>query len=650
MTDKQFHRLVNLHRYCGFYASDLRGSNTYMQLYVVKGYNIVLDILYFNMQWSKSVCSQQGVILAADTASNSVFCGKRLPWQFKHVRSNLFITIYGLNRHALPAYFNFFYGIHMDKIWKRCCKRTLMPASLILRTYSKRNENDFYIVASLKYKISIQTDKSNTFLMFDGPGKKSPSAQLTSKLRRQSSSSQIVISTLKTYNLSGRVNMTYIPQFKFDVLKNNSCFTYIAKRSVTSAKIDIEYGNSKNNYVCHYVFHGSDYFYFRPHINITMFSYDGPTVHTETWGSACQYGGIYFHTKDKNGEFKLRMEMCGNIEENIRSIVSYKEKYTFLSIVWYSGYSSGKFMAELQLIACSTVLLPCSIFARKTFDLSEMSSCNIFYFTWLGDEMKRHNCKFKIFSFNSWIIGPAHISISTDSKSKMKQNTSANASVFMKSFNDWPHWTHINKKYLQLVYTDPQHLTRQFKYLDMLVVGYRGEVQPGRLLKLTVNTAGCQIREDGGLNFSIQNTVIVHYLCNEVQRIRADRSFDFIYAPFHDKEELQIYSTSVSCPKHISSILHVIEYNRETKLQYNYTVRNTMNLKFKGQFPGSDVRFFMRYPGGFQVISEECDIRICVFISKVNNKLTGNRGVIVQQSGRRLQFHESRLIDDNYFF
>ena len=512
LTDKQLHRLINLPRYCGFYVSDIRDSNINIQVYILRGYNVLLDILYFNLQWSKSTCSDQGVRFGTNTETDSVFCGKRLPWQYKHIQNRLLIRIYGLSAHTFPVYFNFFYGIHVQRAWQQCCKRAFMPASLIPR--KSEESNLFYIIADLKYQISVATSGSNVFLIFDGPGTKSPFFQLTSNLSRQSSSSHIVISTLNTSHLSGRVMITYIDQFNIGVLRQHDCFHYIARKAMKYTQINIEFRNNKSNHICHYMFLGSNYIFYRPYVNISRFTFDGPTVHTEALNSSCQYGGIYFHTIDRNGDFKLRREMCGNIGQKIPQIVSYPEKDLLLSIVWYRGYSSGQFMAELHLLACSIIALPCSLYSRKTVSLSTMSSCNMFYFIWLDDETKRHHCQFTMFSYNSRIIGPAQLSISTNSKSDTVQRAPADIYVFMRSYNDWPHCTSVNNHYLRLRSNSSKHLTRDIKYLDTAIVGYSGTVQSDRLIKLTVNVSGCHIKEHNEMAFVVQSSVIVDILCS----------------------------------------------------------------------------------------------------------------------------------------
>ena len=649
MTTKHFDSAINKVRYCGAYVSDLQDSTSNIQIHVIKGNAIVVDFLYFNFQWSHSVCSVQGVIVAGNVESRAVHCGKRLPWQYIHRQDTLYIEIYGLNSLIIPKYLDFFFGIEHHRKWRECCKRMSMPESLTLTNTLEASANDFYIVSALKYIISVEADTSNgpKVLMFDGPGKRSPVYQITSNVSILSSSSQIVISALNTSHIDDNVTFTYIHQFTTGRLQEHSCSHIIARTGVKFTKIHIQFGKeNQSNYICHYMFLGSDGLFYRPYINITMFTFEGPTSHTETLVSACQYGGLYVHTKDSDDKLKLRMELCGNVGEPTPSLLSYKEMDLLLSIIWYRGYSTGSLVAEVQVITCYVVPLPCSIYIRREVELSEVSPCNIFYFIWLDDPKQRHYCMFRLVSYNSQIIGPTKLSVSTNVNSVPDQHmTTDHVVVFTRSFNDWPHWTVVNKHELNLNYSKAQNLQRDIRYLDTLTVRFRGMVQPNRLLKVQLKIAECLLRETSEKDFPVANNVIVHFLCGEIQTLRSDQSLFYIYAPYDDTERLAIYTlTSHLCHRPPPSTLYVIEQNKETRTQYNYTVKNSMNLQFKAKHTGSNFKFYVRYTEAYQNINKECELVLHVDIHYMDENLQRNRNELVQQSGRRLQFHEARFV------
>ena len=653
MTTEPFYRAIKKVRYCGFYASDLQHSQSNIQILVVEGRSILVDFLYFNLQWSHSVCSDQGVIVADKTQSRTVYCGKRLPWQYMHPQDKLSVKIYGLNSLLLPKYLYFFFNIRDHKKWQGCCKRMVMPNSLTFKNKPESSINDFYIVAVLKHVISLGADAFNryTFFMFDGPGKRSPMYQLTSNISILSSTSQIVISALNTSHTDDRVTFTYIDQINGERLEKSSCFHYIARKGVMVRKINIQFAKeNQSNYICHYMLHGSDGLFYRPYINIITLTFQGPTSHTETLVNACQYGGIYVHTKDADDELKLRMEMCGNIGEPTPSFISYKELDLLLSIIWYRGYSTGSFVADVQVMPCYIVPLPCSIYIKRTVYLSKFSSCNIFYMHWLRDTEQRHYCRFRLVSYNSHIIGPTELSVSTNANSAPDQHIATDVSVSTKSFNDWPHWTENNTHTLQLNYKKEQRLQREIKYLDSVYIRFRGKAQSDRLLKVRLKIAECLIREKSEFDFTVGKNLIVHSFCGEIQTIRSNQSFFFIYAPYDDTEQLTIYTRTSShlCPTPPSSKLYVTEEHKQTRIQYNYTVTST-SLHFKSKHTASNYKFFLRYTAGYQNVSKDCALIFFVDFSYMDEKLQRNRNELVQLSGRRLTFHDARYLKSHIF-
>ena len=647
MMFKQFDRAINNLRYCGFYASDLQDSHSNIQIRVLEGHSILVDFIYFNLKWSHSFCSDQGVMVAANTQTRTVYCGKRLPWQYMHPHDSLRVKIYGLNSLVLPKYLYIFFEITDRAKWRECCQRMSMPKSLNFINTLESSVNYFYVVSLLNFVISVEADTFNRpgFLMFDGPGKISPMYEVSSNMSILSSSSQIVISALSTFQTDGHLVFTYIDQFKTERLKKRRCFHYIVRGAVMSTNIDIQFGKkNKNNYICHYMLQGTDTLFYRPHINITMLTLSGPTSHTTTLVNACQYGGIYVHTKNADDEFKLRIEMCGNIAEPTPSFISYNDRDLLLSFILYRGYITGHFVAEVQVMACSVVPLPCGIDIREGFYLSKYTMCNIFYFVWLGDTTQRHYCKFRLESYHSQIIGPTELSITTNSNSAPDQHMATDVTVSTRSYKDWPQRT-VKKHTLNLNFTKAQNLQRKIEYLDILTVRFRGAVQSDRLLKLKLKIADrCLPREGGEMNFSVVNNALVHHFCNTIQTLRSNQSLSFIYAPYDATEHMTIYTvTSPTCATPPSSILYVMEQTRETRTHYNYTV-NSMKLRFKTKHTSSYLKFFLRYTTGNQSIAKECELSLFMDISYIDEKLQKNRNELVQAGGRYLTFYEARLV------
>ena len=606
MKMKHLYSVINNPRYCGLYASDLHEPLINLNIQVVQGHGILLDILYFNLEWSGLVCYKQGVIFPVKKGLNSVYCGKRLPWQYVHLRNTLLMRVYGLPSES--EYLTFFYGIQTNINRQQCCNRMKMPPSLTMNTTMRTSRKEFYIFAALEYIISVETDISNVFVMFDGPGKKSPLYFVSSNLPILSSSSQIVISASTQSRASGHVLLTYINQFNIELLTKHNCYHHIARSAARFKQINIKFEQNKNNYICHYMFSSFDHVVYRPYINITMFAYHGPTVHTETLSTSCQYGGVYYHTRDSAGNLKLRMEMCGNIGQIIPPIISYDELDVLMSIVFYTGY-------------------------------------NIYYFIWLGEDKQIHNCEFKFISVNSRIIGPAELKLSANINVAIEQSASADLVLFTESFNDWPNWTLINKQYLPLNFNQSHSFSQSVQYLDTLVVRYTGLIERNRVVKLIVKVASCIVRDFGDLYYSIQNTVIISSNSFENRQfIRTNKSFDFMYAPLSDKEILEISADTIGkCKKRPASSLYLLEYQRETKTHYNYTVKSSEDIKFKTKHPGSDVKFFLRYEIGFKNISPECKLLLRASIAKRQSD-PRHRREMIQRKSRTIVFHRARFV------
>ena len=640
---KHLYSVINNPRYCGLYASDLHEPQINLNIQVVQGHGILLDILYFNLAWSGLVRYKQGVIFPVKKGLNSVYCGKRLPWQYVHLSNTLLMKVYGLPSES--EYLMFFYGIQKNINRQQCCNRMKMPPSLTMNSTMRSSRNEFYIFAALEYIISVETDLSNVFVMFDGPGKKSPLHIVPSNSPIFSSSSQIVISASTPSRASGHVWLTYINQFNIELLTKHNCYHHNARSAARFKKINIKFEQNKNNYICYYMFSGFNHVVYRPYINITMFDYHGPTVHTEALSTSCQYGGVYYHTRDSAGNLKLRMEMCGNIGQIVPPIISYDELDVLMSIVFYTGYSSVHFMAEAHVISCSILPLPCSVYHHQTIRLSGSTLCNIYYFIWLGEDKQIHNCEFKFISVNSRIIGPAELKLSANINVEIEQSASADLVLLTESFNDWPNWTLINKQYLHLNFNQSHSFSQSVQYLDTLVVRYTGLIETNRLVKLIVKVASCIVRDFGDLYYSIQYTVIISSNSFENRQfIRTNKSFDFMYAPLSDKEILEISADTIGkCKKRPASSLYLLEYQRKTKTHYNYTVKSSEDIKFKTKHPGSDGNFFLRYEIGFKNISPECKLLLRASIAKRQSD-PRHRREMIQRKSRTIVFHRARFV------
>ena len=637
MSKAEIDHAISKPRYCGFYRSDLHLSKIKLSIRVLKHHGISLNIFYFSLQWIARHCPAQGVILDVSTPTSSAHCGKRLPWQFIHTRSNLSIEVYTYNSLLSSWYFNFFYGLNRRKRMNILCNQIFAPASIDLRIYSMLGCKDFHIITDLQNIISVEITDISSLILYDGPGKRSPIYILILNRVLESSSSQIVISVLDSAVFSGSVRFSYIYQFSLSRLRNLNCFRYISMDGIESTKINVQFRNHAGNYICHYMFHGSRQLNFNSFVNITKFAFDGPTIYTHLLNIGCQYGGIYFHTKDEIASFGLKVEMCGNIEQITPRFISFPEEYLLLSMVWYKGYSSGMLRADGHVMQCGVDVLACGRHERHIMYLSAIASWNIFYFNWNGTENDRHNCEYTIRSRSSSIIGPSHIYVVT---TKNNKPITADMSIYLQYYNDWPVSPSIKQDQLSLNIYKFQEVSRRFRYLKRMDVSYKGFAQLGRHILISVKVVSCFVVHKEELNNSTQSIRIIDHNCWRLY-LRPDQSTFFIYAPASKQKRLAIYTEISSlCQNRSSYTLHVMEYKAATKYLYNYTIADTMNMRYISKYTGADIKFFLTAEVGLGNISTLCKINIFVKVQDETPNITTDG--LIQLSGRKLNFFPAR--------
>ena len=647
--DTELHNIINSPRYCGFYKSDIYKPNFNLNIRVVTDYGIVMHILYFNLQWSDHHCSEQGVILAANTTTRLIHCGKRLPWQYIHKYNAVLVTMYGFNSRIYPSYLNLFYSIIKTNKVPSHCERIHTPTSLIIEGNKKWVCRYLYIIADFQYAISVVTYNATDIIMFDGPGKKSPFYQLILLSPLESSSSQLVIYASNSSISSGTVFFRYIHQFNRTRLGGH-CFSSVSIHNKTVTPINVQFVNNQSNYVCHHAFHGSETLKFSPFINITTFSYEGPTVHTETLGGGCQYGGMYFYTKthtdkEESSPYRLRMAWCGNVGHVVPPFVAFAEDL-ILGIVFYKGYSSGVIRAEGRVLQCAVDALSCGVRVRKIIYLPELSACSIFHVKWRTQASDEYNCLFVVKSSTSRIIGPARLSISNMATSITLKKISARASIYIQHYNDWPHSNYTNKELIALKLNDFQSFERNYNYVNKVAVKYTGAAQEGRFIMISVIVASCLVQKGEDFDYSMENFRIISYNCGELENIVSNHSTHFIYAPAYKEQRLTIW-TKISSQCHGGLppyTLHVVEYNAVSMYKYNYIITDTAGIKFISKFTGTDLEFFFTSEMDLYEMNRTCHIKVFVEIDLYYERPMISKNGMIQENGRKLYLYNARSV------
>ena len=335
--------------YCGAFTMNQRLTISFkikLFIEVVHTHMIHWSVFKFNFKRSRHIsCVEHGFIVLYDVKSNVTFCGNRVPWKMvipSH-QASLQLSITGHIDHSLSLFFNSF---------KKKSTSSFIPVNQLYLQYQKpistaiakkSGSIQIYIMTSHMTCIYVYAKSSGPVRGFlgihDGPG---PLSKNLIKLSNTNISRNILAKTSAywaflnfhtDYNLAYNINLFFKQSFK----KVRSCYRnnmFIERSSKIENKICLQQHHIRGRQVTLY---------------IKRFEFSGPSMVADTSSNICEYGGI--HITLSEGEI---LDFC----EDIYNLHIYPEIMALhMILVWFSGYSNGWFLGDLESSRCGTLYL-----------------------------------------------------------------------------------------------------------------------------------------------------------------------------------------------------------------------------------------------------------------------------------------------------
>ena len=322
----------------------------------VLGYNhIHFSILNFKLPISNSeTCSENHISFVSSEFTSDNFCGIRLPWTFVMHDSGVSLHI-SLSSHKKFSFQSFYSGFRSSWISHLKQIHIMNPSSRILSLSLNRllyiyNSNilgyvyNFYVSFYKFIKMYVTPTKlpDGYMRIYDGPG---PLSRLLFNAKERGISKVAIIRSSSFHLfLSTQLNPNFTSFKLYYYSKNNvmmasSCNKF-AKNYSISAK-----SSKLRNIVCMNRFsvedHDADNVIFIKH-----FEFSGPNMIANNGVILCQFGGLIVYLN-----LKEYFRFC----ESIYGMQIYGQQQHFVIIfAWFTGYSHGRFNADIRITACRT--------------------------------------------------------------------------------------------------------------------------------------------------------------------------------------------------------------------------------------------------------------------------------------------------------
>ena len=332
------------HIYCRLIAIDWklpRFSSTLTHFTVHKGYLMHFEILLFDFEWSHFPCDANGlIIMKSSTTDELCFCGKRIPWIMIFKTRDLEMKIITI----LPYKLTIFYTIHNIN-WMYAFSQTvyfhLKDYYELSRfpsiTYSDTEDYKYHIrVHPMSYIVFfiLQNNAETEMAFYDGPG------VLSKRVYEMKPNAFSTLGFLAFLRISHqqRYNSTLLITME-SRNRQKTVATCFDKRNFNPPVRVVAKVTESQGQICFAIFRPAFTFL---RLDIYSYVYKGPT--SLDYLHNCQYGGLFFRSKDTT-----------SICESRDNYVIYGElKNITMLVVWYKGYSYGHLVADLQMDDCIT--------------------------------------------------------------------------------------------------------------------------------------------------------------------------------------------------------------------------------------------------------------------------------------------------------